>query len=456
MSTQSQPDTRPTSRWLTLARWLVLAYAVAMLARLGVGLALFPHYAETHLDSEELNRPNDQWTVVQTQAALQELGWPATTTTWVSLGSGLFGLPIAYLVLFLLLGRGATNWFRVYVAFVCASMAALGETSLPVTELVPALAVLNDILGAIGWQLFFLMFYFFPNGRPVPGWTRWLVWLWGGLIVLEVVTHLMPGTGLMDLSQSQVVGWLSTGLVFTAIGSQVYRYFWRSDAVQRQQIKWVVYTLLLIVILLGGVVIPFAFRPPNPTRLGPDLIVAMIHLCLFRLSFALVFAAIGVAILRYRLFDIDLIIRRTLQYSLLSGLLALVYFGSVVVLQRIFTALTGQGQNQLVAVVSTLAIAALFNSVRRRVQDVIDRRFYRKKYDAAKVIAEFGATCRDETDLDKLTARLVEVVQETMQPERVSLWLKPTVDRSARRQTADSSGGQPNRDYQGISSNAGQ
>ncbi len=447
MNTQSNSGARLRIPWLTLARWLVAAYAAAMLARLVVGLALFPHYAETHLDSEELNRPNDQWTVVQTQAALHELGWPATTMAWVSLGSSLFGLPTAYLVLFLLLRRGATSWFRVYVAFVCASMAALGETFLPVTELVPALAVLNDILGPIGWQFFFLMFYFFPNGRPVPGWTRWLVWLWGGLIVLEVVTHLMTGTGLMDLSRSQVVGWLSTGLVFTAIGSQVYRYFWRSDAIQRQQIKWVVYTLLLIVILIGGVVIPFAFRPPDPTRLGPDLIVAMIHLCLFRLSFALVFAAIGVAMLRYRLWDIDVIIRRTLQYSLLSGLLALVYFGSVVVLQRIFTALTGQGQNQLVAVVSTLAIAALFAPLRRRVQDVIDRRFYRKKYDAAKVVAEFGATCRDETDLDKLTARLVEVVQETMQPESISLWLKPTADRS---------GGQPNRDYQGIRSNAGQ
>jgi hypothetical protein len=131
--------------------------------------------------------------------------------------------------------------------------------------------------------------------------------------------------------------------------------------------------------------------------------------------------------MRYRLWDIDLVIRRTLQYSLLSGLLALTYFGLVIVLQSIFTAFGGQ-RSELVTVLSTLAIAALFLPLRRRVQDFIDKRFYRQKYDAQKVLAEFAATCRDETDLDKLTARLVEVVQETMQPERVSLWLKKTGD----------------------------
>ncbi len=140
--------------------------------------------------------------------------------------------------------------------------------------------------------------------------------------------------------------------------------------------------------------------------------------------------AVGVAILRDRLFDIDVIIRKTLVYSALTALLALVYFGSIIFLQRLFGSLTGVEQSPLAVVVSTLAIAALFTPLRRRIQGIIDRRFFRKKYDAQRVLAQFAITARDETDLDALTGELARIVQETLQPEGVSVWLRaPAVAR---------------------------
>ena len=136
------------------------------------------------------------------------------------------------------------------------------------------------------------------------------------------------------------------------------------------------------------------------------------------------YLAVGVAILRYKLYDVDIIIRRTLVYTALTVLLALVYFGSVVLLQRLFGSLTGVAQSPLAVVVSTLAIAALFTPLRRRIQGAIDRRFFRKKYDSQRVLAQFALIARDETELDMLTVELVRVVQETLQPEHVSVSLR--------------------------------
>jgi hypothetical protein len=164
--------------------------------------------------------------------------------------------------------------------------------------------------------------------------------------------------------------------------------------------------------------------------LYPELFIAgtVTDIVLDFASFAMVLLlpiTFGIAILRYRLWDIDLLIRRTLAYALLSAALAAAYFASVVLLQTLFGLFSPGGQPALVTVLSTLAIAALFSPLRRRVQGFIDRRFYRSKYDASRTLAQFAATLRDDLDLDTLTRRLLHVVNETMQPTQVSLWIEP-------------------------------
>ena len=147
-------------------------------------------------------------------------------------------------------------------------------------------------------------------------------------------------------------------------------------------------------------------------------------------GFASLYTAVGIAVLRYRLYDIDVVINRTLVYGLLSLTLAGVYFGGVATTQALLSASTGQEQMpQLAIVVSTLVIAALFNPLRRRIQSFIDRRFYRRKYDARKTLEEFSTRLREETDLDALSDEMVGVVRETMQPEHVKLWLRPELPR---------------------------
>jgi len=147
---------------------------------------------------------------------------------------------------------------------------------------------------------------------------------------------------------------------------------------------------------------------------------------IFYVGILLIPLSIGFSILRYRLYDIDVLINRTLVYGALTGILALVYFGLVIGLQALFHWITGQVSQSPVAIVaSTLVIAALFQPLRRRIQAIIDRRFYRRKYDAARTVAAFSATLRQEVDLDQLREQLVVVVQETMQPSQVSLWVRP-------------------------------
>src|SRR5215203_563491 len=285
----------------------------------------------------------------------------------------------------------------------------------PLLDLSPLWTFSAQTVSFVGSVLLILFLYLFPNGRFEPGWTRWPAAVW--------VAGFIPANYFYD-SAIRVFDYplLNTLAVICFVGvtayAQVYRYRRVSTPVQRLQTRWVVFG---IVAALGGVCVLVVLDLIVPGEVLASLFGST---ALFLFAF-LIPLSIGVAVLRYRLFDIDALINRTLVYGSLTVTLATVYLGSVVATQFLFRTFTGQEQQpQLAVVVSTLAIATLFNPLRHRIQNIIDRRFYRRKYDAAKTLSAYSARLRDETDLEQLNAELLAVVRMTMQPEHATLWLR--------------------------------
>jgi hypothetical protein len=262
-----------------------------------------------------------------------------------------------------------------------------------------------------------LFFLLFPNGRFVPHWTRWLA---VAFIAFVVSRDQFPGFYSGSPALEMVSYWVFIGYVVSLLWSQIYRYRRSSSEAQRRQTKWVVFGTTLAIAGTFPTRLPLDFSLVD----GDTPFVLLVLKVGFALSFLLLPLSMGVAVLRSHLFDIDVVINRTLVYGSLTVTLVALYFGGIVVLQRVFVGLTGQ-QSTLAVVASTLLIAALFTPLRRRIQGFIDRRFYRRKYDARKTLEAFSAQLRDETDLNALSEDLVGVVRETMQPAHVSLWLRP-------------------------------
>jgi hypothetical protein len=279
----------------------------------------------------------------------------------------------------------------------------------------------------------------FPDGRlPSRRW-RPLAWLSGAVILLlGVAVMLAPGTlgnlrGVRKPFGVEGADWLAAGayvllpllpLCMLASALSLALRYRRSGGEERQQIKWVAFAASVVVALYAvAMVVSIVFPEDSWTTAGSVWWLNLLTYAVLA-SFALVPIAVGIAVLKYRLYDIDTIINRALVYGSLTAMLALVYVGGVVGLQAAFRALTGQGST-LAVVASTLAIAALFGPLRRRLQALVDRRFYRRKYDAAKTIAAFNSRLREETDLDALCGDLVGVAGASVQPEHVSLWLRP-------------------------------
>jgi hypothetical protein len=358
-----------------------------------------------------------------------EAGFSVRALAYFQLATILFPAFFYLAVGIIIFLRRSSDWFSLYLSVLFVVFATVANSlSRLAGTLHPAMATIISGLGNAGWIGLFPVFYLFPDGKFVPRWTRWIMVLWAFFVVMFLLGSFGFRIGLNDTPVSPLVNIIGLPLVILifAVGaaSQVYRYFRHSNAVQRQQTKWVLGAIVLFVASVVFSLTTIALTQPGQHFTANDLRFALGTDVLFALVAALFPVTIGIAILRYRLWDIDILIRRTLTYALVTALLALVFFGSVIVLQQLFANLTGSGQNELVTVLSTLAIAALFVPLRNRVQTAIDKRFNRKKYDAQQVLRDFANTVRDETDLEQLTARLVQVVNDTMQPRTVSLWLQ--------------------------------
>ena len=298
-----------------------------------------------------------------------------------------------------------------------------------------ALAWFASWVFALELALLTALLLLFPTGRPPSSRWRWVLWLAGIGAGCSVVGALamwpLRGIALLQVSGGpEPVGvletfyavgfWVAVVAVLAAIASLVVR-LRRARGVERQQLKWVVYAV--VVVVLCFILFMVAPDPIGLTELAADVV--------FALLIAVIPIAMGVAILRYRLYDIDRLINRTLVYGLLTALLGGLYASAVLVLGQVFGGV-GRDPPSWVVAGATLAVAALFQPARHRIQAIVDRRFNRRKYNAAKTVEAFSLRLRDEVDLDALTAELLAVVHQTIQPTKVSLWLRPSAPESRR------------------------
>jgi hypothetical protein len=327
-----------------------------------------------------------------------------STLIWVSVG-------------WLIFWHRSDSWIALLISLQAVTQGA--STSIAAVVSFPILQYPVNWLLFLNEVFLFLVFALFPSGRFVPKWIRWLIPVW---VVCALVDHLLQFA-------VQQVSWYPafTFLFFivfmgTIVIAQIYRYRFVSTPVQRQQTKWVVFAIATIILADVVYFVPVLF---NPTLFQSS---SLYNLLISNVSLIVLLigpVSIYIAVVRYRLYDIDVIINRSLVYGSLTVLLALIYFGLVIGLGSLVRLFTGQvSQSPIVIVASTLAIFVLIQPLRHRIQRIIDRRFYRSKYDAAKIIANFSSTLREEVDLNTLSEHLVAVVQETMQPAHVSLWLR--------------------------------
>jgi hypothetical protein len=401
-------------RWLLLAR---IVWVIVVLLVLGLFIASIPSYfASLHILSATPTTDFGSQLARQDVQQLQVVGLSIDFYAWYSVIFACIFVIVYSLVGLILFLRKSENRMALFASFTLV-LFSINAINLNAIQTLPSIgnaaSIGINLLGSLSISLFFLLF---PSGRFELRWIRWLA-------VVQVIYWTVDT--FISSSASSVMGLLTFVLFLIMAGSlivvQIYRYRRLSSALERQQTKWVVFgTSLGLGGYLIGILVVFGLL-----REVFNINVIIFLMCsTFVDGLLLLFPiSIGIAILRSRLWDIDIIINRTLVYGSLTVILTLLYFGLIFALQSLFQGVFKQN-NAVAIVISTLVIAALFQPLRHRLQRLIDRRFYRNKYDAAKTLEAFSATLRNEVDLSQLRVHLLTVVQETMQPAHVSLWLR--------------------------------
>jgi hypothetical protein len=406
-------------RWLLLARGTWITLVVLTLAIFFVSLPVYIALLQTPCAGTACGY---QQLTSEQAGTLKGIGlFPAVYTAYrVTLTLAL--MMVCVVVSTVITWRRSDDRMALIVALFLVTLAPFAVT-LNVSVSPSPWQVPNEFLSLLFVALFLLVFSLFPTGQFVPHWMRWIIIVF---LISQVPFTFFPALATLN-TYAGFLGFLvfPIGGLAILVVVQVYRYRRVSSPRERQQTKWVVFGFAVPITFMVIGIVPYLLFPQLAV---PGSLYLPAYAAVQDFLFLLIPLSFGVAMLRYRLWDIDVLIRRTLVYAtltgILTGILVLVYLGSILLLQSLFRGILPL-ENQVATVITTLVIFALFRPVQRPLQAIIDRRFYRRKYDAAKTLAAFSATLRQEVDLEQLRGELLAVVQETMQPAHVSLWLRP-------------------------------
>jgi hypothetical protein len=419
-SSSTVPDTRLHGHQLLLARVSWLVVVVLTLALFIGSLPVYVSRLQMPCTDAVACSLNGVLTSTQIRG-LQEAGISVGSYAAYSITLYIAIALIWSTVGLIIFWRRSDDWLALLVALTLILFNTGATESAPTALALssPAWTIPVNVVALLTELCISLFFLIFPGGRFVP---RWAVGAIAVDMLLTALSILPPANSPLNANNWQLpileIGFI--GIYLVAIFSQIYRYVRVSNPVQRQQTKWVVFGIVISGVCLVGLGVSFSIPALTQGALYSPIINTLYPLALLPIP-----VSIGVAILRYRLWDIDAIINKTLVYGLLTGILGALYAGLIIGLESLVGIITGtRAEQPIVLVVSTLAIAALFQPVRNRIQLIIDRRFYRNNYDAQQALNTFSATLRREVDLEQIREQLLVVVQETIQPTQVSLWLR--------------------------------